>query len=696
MRQLDGSDCGVACLASVVRYHGGHVPLERLRALSGTTRQGTTLLGLYQAAGQSGFSVKGLQAESVAQLKASLTEPVILHVRLGEGLQERHLSHFLVCYAWNATRQRFVVGDPAVGIVQYSAAELEQRWPSRALLALQPTERLEQKTRDQRRQRQWLLALVRPDVPALAVATALGIVTTVLSLATAVFSQRLIDHLLPARDVRQLTIGLVLLSVVLLLRAGLSYLRGWLLARQSQDLSNRLTSSFFETLLHLPKPFFDSRQTGDFLTRLNDTGRIQQAVSYLTGTVIINLLVVVATLSYIGLYSGLLVGGMAAYMSLFALLAWRYSQPLLAAQRAVMGAAALNQSQYIDTLQGIAEVKATGQEGLFARLTQALYGHLQAAMLRLRQIGLRFSTAADVLSAVFTIGTLALAAWLVLRKTLSIGELVAVLTIVGSLVPAVVSLALTNIQLQEVRVAFERLYEYSKNEPERDKLAQAVPYDLQRLDVTDLSFSFAGRAPLFEKLSFSLRRGELVVLMGASGSGKTTLLQVLQRFYLPGAGHLVANGQDWLAVTTPTWRRLVGVVAQFPKLFNGTLLDNLLLSNPTAGRAAVEAFCGQWGFDTYFMALPQGYDTPLGEQGVALSGGQRQLVGLARVLFAQPQLLLLDEPTAALDEHTEQFVLTLLARLRPQMAVLLITHKPSLTHLSDRVYTLTAGYLQES
>jgi ATP-binding cassette subfamily B protein len=188
----------------------------------------------------------------------------------------------------------------------------------------------------------------------------------------------------------------------------------------------------------------------------------------------------------------------------------------------------------------------------------------------------------------------------------------------------------------------------------------------------------------------------LIALVGESGTGKTTLLQVLQRFYTASQGHITSNGNEWLTVTTPTWRRMVGVVAQHPKLFNGTLLDNLLLGNPGAGRPVMEAFCCEWGFDHYFKAFPQGYDTPLGEQGVALSGGQRQLVALARTLFAGPQLLLLDEPTAALDPHTEQFVLSLLAQLRPRMAVLLITHKHALTQLADRVYTLANGHLVES
>lgn len=694
VRQLDTADCGVACLASIIRYYGGDVPLERLRDYSGTRRQGTTLLGLYQAAQQLGFRPEGWQAESVAQFKASLRAPVILHVRFGEGPQERHLNHFLVCYAWDDNRQCFCIGDPAVGLVEYTEAALAQRWPSLALLTLAPTAQLGQAPPDTRRKRQWLYHLVQPDVPALAVATGLGLVTTVLGLATALFSQQLIDHLLPQRDFRRLWLGLGMLAGLLLVRAALGWLRGWLLARQGQDLSNRLTGRFFETLLYLPKRFFDGRKTGDFITRLNDTGRIQQAVNHLVGTMTINLLVVVAALGYVWLYSRLLGSCMLIYSMLYWLVARRFHQPILSGQRAVMGAAALNESQYIDTLQGIAEVKAAGQERFFAQLTQVAYGHLQAQGYWLRLVGLRFATAAEVLNAFFWVGTLAFTVSLVVHRALTLGELVAILSITGAMVPALTSLSLTVMQLQEARVAFERMYEYSKNEPELAEDEAAPALALQELAVQEVSFGFAGQPPLLDAVSLRLARGELLAIVGQSGTGKTTLFQLLQRFYEPSQGRVLVNGTEWQAITTRSWRRVVSAVAQHPKLFNGTLLDNVCLSDPTTGLEALVAFCREWGFDAYFEALPQGYYTALGEDGVALSGGQRQLVAFARALYARPQLLLLDEPTAAMDECMEQFVLRVLDRLRPTTSIILITHKLALVEGASQVWRLSQGHLQ--
>jgi len=162
----------------------------------------------------------------------------------------------------------------------------------------------------------------------------------------------------------------------------------------------------------------------------------------------------------------------------------------------------------------------------------------------------------------------------------------------------------------------------------------------------------------------------------------------MKRFYKPETGQISVNDTDWENIDTPTWRQGLGVVPQHIKLFSGTLLDNICLGDTTGKADDIIDFCQTYGFAAYFEQFPQGYFTLLGEDGVNLSGGQRQLVALARALYRNPQLLLLDEPTSAMDQHTEQFVMNLLDNLRPQLAILLITHKPQLATTASRAYRL--------
>ncbi|GAB4016123.1 peptidase domain-containing ABC transporter [Spirosoma migulaei] len=696
VRQQGQADCGVACLASLLAYYGGHSRLERLRELSGTDPQGTSMLGLYQAASQIGFDAKGMEADSVENLKTDVSGPVILHV-----LIDNRLQHYIVCYCWDAVRQHFLIGDPAQGIVTYTTEELAAIWSSRLLLTLTPNTTLRQQDDETKAKRRWLLSLVRDDLPLLGIATGLGIVTAGLGLSTAIFSQKLIDEILPKHDTKRLILGLSLLTFLLLARAIVTYLRGFLLNRQSRDFNNRIINRFYDAMLHLPKSFFDSRKTGELIARLNDTGRIQRAISHLTGSVVINALVVLVSAGYLFTYSVWI--GLLSLLSipLYGGLVWLYHQRIIDGQREVMAASAHTESNYVDTIQGIDVIKSTNRESFFSTVTKVIYSHFQDKVYQLGTVGLRLNLTAEIISALLIAGLISVTSFLVVGKSLQLGEMMAVLTLTGSILPAVASLAMTNIQIQEANVAFERMYEYAHLTPEwhrptgqkstNTSIEPDPAFAFSSLTISNLHFRFPGRPLQLDNISLALNKGELIAILGESGCGKSTLLQLIQRFYIPEAGQISLNGNDWITVNTTIWRQIIGVVPQQVKLFSGTLLDNICLGNTTEEAEEIVRFCQQYGFDRFFETFPQGYLTMLGEDGIAISGGQRQLVALARALYRNPQLLLLDEPTAAMDKHTEQFVLDLLERLRPEMGTLLITHKPQTAYRANRAYTFAQG-----
>lgn len=691
VRQQGQADCGVACLASVLAYYGGHSRLERLRELSGTDPQGTSLLGLYQAASQLGFEPEGMEAESIENFKTDVDGPTILHV-----LIDNRLQHYIVCYGWDKTRQHFIIGDPARGIVIYKTEELDTIWSSRILLTLVPNAAFRQQTDEKRAKRQWFLGLVRDDIPLLAIATGLGIITAGLGLSTAIFSQKLIDEILPKHETQRLLFGLGLLTFLLLARAAVGYLRGFLLNRQSRDFNNRIINRFYEALLYLPKSFFDSRKTGELIARLNDTGRIQRTINYLTGTIIINALVVLVSAGYLFTYSVWI--GLLALISipLYGGLVWLYHARIINTQREVMVASAHTESNYVDTIQGIDVIKVTNRESFFGDITRLIYGRFQDNVYQLGLVSLRFNLMAELISALLIAGLITTTSVLVVHQSLRLGEMMAILTLSGSILPAVAILAMTNIQVQEANIAFERMYEYAHLTPERTpSFSELDPtFVFSSLTIQNLCFRFPGRPLQLENISLRLSKGELTALLGESGGGKSTLLQLIQRFYISELGQIDLNGMNWNAVDTATWRQSLGVVPQHIKLFSGTLLDNICLGDTTEEAEQLLLFCHQYGFDRFFEAFPQGYLTRLGEDGIAISGGQQQLVGLARALYRNPQVLLLDEPTAAMDRHTEEFVVDILERIRPHTAILLVTHKHELTHLANQVYVLHQSHLR--
>jgi ATP-binding cassette subfamily B protein len=212
---------------------------------------------------------------------------------------------------------------------------------------------------------------------------------------------------------------------------------------------------------------------------------------------------------------------------------------------------------------------------------------------------------------------------------------------------------------------------------------------LKSLEIKNLYFRFTGRNPLLEDISFEVKKGEILALTGESGSGKSTILQILQRFYEFESGEILINGQfGWSEIDTRNWKELIGIVPQEITIFSGTILDNICLGDTQKEEEKIVYFCNEYGFSKYFEAFPQSYLTLVGEEHIHLSGGQKQLLALARALYRKPQLLLLDEATSAMDSKMESFVLELLTKLKPMMMILMITHKYQVVSRADQIISL--------
>src|SRR5690554_2086633 len=350
--QMGEHACGLACISALANYYGGSISQEQLRQISGTTLNGTSLLGLSQAAHQIGFEAKGYEGNTES-LKA-LGHPSILHIN------DTKRQHYIICYGYE--NGKFVVGDPGWGITYYSETELESMWQSKALLSLKPNDSFQTRKKTQQTQWEWFMALIREDIPVLAVAAVIGVLMAVTGLAPAIFSQKLIDEFLPNNDVQKIVLGLTALGLLLCIRAFLGYIQGIFMASQGKNLNIRIVKSFVEKVIRLPISYFRGYSTGDLIARMNDSMRIRNTVALFTGGVAINILVVIISLGYIFLQSVAMGFLSVSGIIFFFLVAWRFNTPIYKVQKEVMASHSLNESQYIDAITGIATIKSFGKE----------------------------------------------------------------------------------------------------------------------------------------------------------------------------------------------------------------------------------------------------------------------------------------------------------------------------------------------
>lgn len=691
-QQQDQASCGVSCLKSVLKYYGHFSTSdEQLRRLSGTSAQGTSLLGLYQAANHLGLDAEGYSTDLI-HLK-DFNNLAILHV-----IKHENLQHYIVCYGFDRKKQAFVIGDPAEKRIKYlSANELAKIWHSGNLLFLKPTNNLRQSKEDTDKKKFWIKNLISEDLDILGLAIALGVAISILGLTTALFSQKLIDDILPNEDEFKLFAGTSILLLLLITRSFFWYLRQLFLIRQGKEFNVRIIDFFYSHLLSLPKTFFDNRKTGDFIARMNDTQRIQRTISKLVGNITIDFAMIIVGLATIFFYSWNIGLISVIWLPVFIGIAWYYHPKIVTEQQEVMRAFAQNESNYIDTIQGIGEIKRGNKQSAFSKQTKSVFNVFQQSIFNLGKTSINFQVGIDVMSSVFVVVVIIWCSVMVLNNNLTLGGMVAILQLAGILIASVTQVVIANVQIQEAKIAFNRMFDFTSIESEYEKekeLPKARIADFFDLKVNSLSFRFPGRPQLLQNISFHVKKGEWITILGESGCGKSTILQILQKFYTWEDGKIKINGIDLDLISFENWRSKIGVVSQDIKLFNGTLIENILLGEPIENTDNLNAFFQYYGFDRFFKCFPNGYATILGEAGVKISGGQKQLVALARALYHQPELLLLDEPTSALDRNTESFILNLLQKLKKSKGIILLTHRLKTAKKADRIYIIEKGCIK--
>ncbi len=515
-------------------------------------------------------------------------------------------------------------------------------------------------------------------------------------LVTPLFFQVVMDKVLVHRGFSTLDVIAIGLLVVSLFEVLLNTLRTYVFSHTCSRIDVELGVKLFGHLLSLPLPWFHARRAGDSVARLRELENIR---SFLTGNGIALVLDLVFSVIFIGvmlLYSTTLTLIVVLSLPCYLALSIAVTPMMRRRLEEKFQRGAENQAFLVETVNSIDTVKAMAVEPSWKRKWEnQLAAYLQAAF-RAGNVGNWASNLVSLISKLVTVATLWLGARLVIEGQLTVGQLVAFNMLAGHVANPVMRLAQMWSDFQQVGVSVQRLGDILNTEPEKSSSGTALPRLRGRIDFDHLSFRYRpeGKDTLSD-IHLSLRPGEVVGIVGRSGSGKSTLTKLLQRLMLPSSGRILIDGIDIALADPASLRRQIGVVMQESQLFNGTVRDNIAISDTGASLEAVMQAARLAGAHAFISELPEGYDTLLGEHGTGLSGGQKQRLAIARALMRDPRILIFDEATSALDYDSERVIQANMAAICQGRTVIIIAHRLTAVRQADRILVLEKGRLVE-
>ncbi|MEW6279845.1 MAG: peptidase domain-containing ABC transporter [Candidatus Eremiobacterota bacterium] len=682
--QHDESDCGAACLAMVLRYWGRRVSISRLRDLANVSREGASLLSVAEAAEELGFSARGMRLDYPSLSRAPL--PAIVH---WQG------NHYVVVY--RAGPDRVLVADPGIGLRKLTVEAFRQGWTGYTLI-LTPTPALTT-VQDQVPSLRRFLPLLQPFRWVLLEIFLATLVLNLLGLAAPIFTQTIIDRVIVHHTPGLLHVMALGMLIVLVFQVLVTAARHFLMFHTSNRLDLTLLIVLYRHMLGLPVDYFEKRKIGDFVTRFNETFKIRQMLTGTAITTVLDSLMVVVYLALMLYYNVQLTLVVLASVPPLALLTWSFTPWLKRINREIFSSLSDASSYLIESINGVHTVKSLAMERGVRWKWEELYVRCLNAALR----GQVARAGVDAVSTLLNQGTTLLmlyyGAQLVVRGQLTVGQLMAFNVLLGSVIGPISRLIGLWDDVQETMIAVERLNDVLDSKLERSAGEPVRLPELRgRIKLENVSFRYGTREDrnVLSNVSLEIYPGQTVALVGRSGSGKTTLAKLLMGMYPATQGRILVDGHDLRSVDLGAYRRQLGVVMQDAFLFSGTLRDNIALGDPDPDPDRVVSAAVLANAQDFIGALPLGYDTVVGERGMSLSGGQRQRITIARALYPNPRVLILDEATSNLDVESERAIQANLARVLADRTAVVIAHRLSTVQNADLIVVLDQGVVVES
>ncbi|RXF73736.1 peptidase domain-containing ABC transporter [Hansschlegelia zhihuaiae] len=677
--QTEAAECGLVSIAMVASYFGHQVGATELRRRFGLSLTGASLKELVRIADEIGLASRPVRLD-MHEL-GLLRTPCILHW---------DLNHFVVLKS--VGRNDVTLHDPAVGLRRMSLAEASRHFTGVAL-ELTPTGGFETAAPPPRVKIRALLGRLQGVGRSLTQLLALALALEAFALLAPLFMVWVIDDALVTADRDLLTTLVLAFGLLLVLQTAVSAMRDWVILTLGASLKVQARTNLFSHLINLPPNYFETRYVADVMSRFGSQETILQAITTDLVVGVLDGLMCAVTLALMFVFAPTLTLVVVAGAALYVALRWALYGPLRQAQSEAIIWAARRDGHFLETLRGIGAIKLfNGYEDRRAHWLNLLVETINR-QLTTQKLELLFKTANLSLLGALALAVVWLGALNVLEGAFTVGMLVAFIAYKDIFVRRISDLTDTVVELKMLRLHAERLADIALARPEaRDRLI-GEPAPARRplvIEARGVSFRYSVNDRwVLKDIGFRVEAGDWVAIAGPSGCGKTTLLKILAGLLEPTDGTILVDGEPLKSLGPDRYRTMLGVVMQDDQLFAGSIADNIsfFASRPDFGR--VQRCARMAAVHDEIAAMPMGYGTLTGDMGAALSGGQKQRVLIARALYREPSVLLMDEATSHLDVERERAVNAAMRETKATRIV--VAHRPETIDASDRVITLRDG-----
>jgi ATP-binding cassette, subfamily B, bacterial len=672
-QQPDTMDCGPTCLRMVTKHYKRTISLEKIRRLSDTTRSGSSLKNIADAAEKIGFKTLGVKIDFKTLAEEA---PLPCIVFWNE-------NHFVVVH--KIKTNKVYVADPAHGLLTYAKQEFIDNW-----IGKHANETTEEGI---------VLLLELFGYKRFLYQLGLGLFSvSLLQLIFPFLTQSVVDIGIQNKNMHFLYLVLVGQLFVFLGRTLIEISRGWILLHLSTRINISLVSDFLIKLMKLPIAFFDSKMTGDIMQRIGDHSRIEQLLTNQSLNVLFSAFNFLVFGTVLAIYSLPILGVFLVGTVLYFVWVSFFMKRRADLDHKRFSQMSDERSKVMELIQGMQEIKLHNAE----RNKRWAWENLQVRLFKLHIKSLRLEqvqgNGANIINELKNILVSFLAAKLVIEGSLTLGMMLSISYIIGQLNAPVAQFMSFIYAYQDAKISIERLSEIHNKEDEEPEGSDYVNYipENHTISMQNMSFCYPGMYEnVITDLDLVIPANKVTAIVGSSGSGKTTLMKMLLRFYEPSQGEIILDSTQLNAISQHTWREHCGSVMQDGFIFSDTIANNIAVGDEIVDKDKLLHAVKVANIREFIESLPLSYNTKIGAEGMGISGGQKQRILIARAVYKNPDFLFFDEATSALDAKNERVIMENLQEFFKGKTTVVIAHRLSTVQNADQIVVLEGGKIVE-